>query len=163
MLTKSNEKDLDMECQNEEPNYSLSLQKLEQVECYADIIFYLKHGTCPNHFVGHGRRSLRLKASKYVITQMGLGWKNLDGLILRCVDEDEVKSIINEFHVGICGGHYATRTTNHKILKVGYYWPSIFYEVHKFVRCCEPCQLFPGKQKLASLHLHLVVVEAPFQ
>ena len=49
MLTESNEKDLDMVCQNEKPNYSPSLQKLEQVECYADIIFYLKHGTCPNH------------------------------------------------------------------------------------------------------------------
>ena len=48
MLTESNEKALDMVCQNEELNYSPSFQKLEQVECYADIIFYLKHGTCPN-------------------------------------------------------------------------------------------------------------------
>ena len=64
MLTENNEKALDMVCQNEEPNYSPSLQKLEQVECYADILFYLKHGTCPNHLVGHWRRSLRLKASK---------------------------------------------------------------------------------------------------
>ena len=80
-----------------------------------------------------------LKDSKYVITQMGLGWKKLDGLILRCVDEDEAKSLINEFHVGLCGGHYAARTTTHKILRAGYYCPSIFSDVHKFVRCCEPC------------------------
>ena len=70
---------------------------------------------------------------------MGLGWKNLDGLILRCVDEDEAKSLINEFHAGLCCGHYAAKTTTHKILRAGYHWPSIFFYVHKFVRCCEPC------------------------
>ena len=89
---------------------------------------------------------------------MGLGWKNPDGLILRCVDEDEAKSLINEFHVGLCCGHYATRTATHKP-----YWPSIFSDVHKFVRCCEPCQLFIGNHKLASFPLQPVVVEAPFQ
>ena len=63
----------------------------------------------------------------------------------------------------MCGGCYATRTTTHKIVRAGYYWPSIFSNVHNFVRCCEPCQLFNGKQKLASFPLHPVVVEDPFQ
>lgn len=112
--------------------------------------------------LSHKKRSLRLKASTYIITQAGLGWRNLDGLILRCVDEDEAKKIIDEFHVGFCGGHYATRTTTHKILRVGYYWPTIFSDVHKFVRHCKPCQLFTGKQKLDALPLQPVMVEALF-
>ena len=70
---------------------------------------------------------------------MRLRWINPDGLILRCVDEDEAKTLINEFHARLCGGHYAARTTTHKILRASYYWPSIFSDVHKFVRCCEPC------------------------
>ena len=95
MLTEGNEKALDMVCQNNDPEYSPNLQKLQQVEWYADIIFYLKHGTCLDHLEGHKRRALRLKTTKFVITQIGLGWKNPDGLILRCVDKDEAKSLIN--------------------------------------------------------------------
>jgi transposase InsO family protein len=68
-----------------------------------------------------------------------------------------------DFHSGFCGGHFAAKTTTHKILRAGYYWPTIFSDVHKMVRGCQQCQLFTGKQKLAALPLQLVVVEAPFQ
>jgi len=83
--------------------------------------------------------------------------------VLTCVDDIESKKLISEFHSGFCGGHYAARTTAHKILRAGYYWPSIFSDVHKFVRTCQAYQLFTGKQKLATLPLQPVIVEAPFQ
>jgi transposase InsO family protein len=70
---------------------------------------------------------------------------------------------LTEFHSGFCGGHYAAKTTTHKILRAGYYWPTIFSDVHKMVRSCQQCQMFSGKQKLAALPLQPVVVEAPFQ
>jgi hypothetical protein len=50
-----------------------NLLKLEQVEWYKDIIFYLKNLSCPRHLVGHKKRALRLKSSKYVLTRDGLG------------------------------------------------------------------------------------------
>ena len=65
--------------------------------------------------------ALRLKASKYVLTKDGLGRKNPDGIILNCVNHDESKIIIKEMHVGLCGGHYAPRTTVAKIMHAGYY------------------------------------------
>ena len=163
MLTEGNERALSMICQNNNQEFSPNLLKLEQVEWYADIIFYLQNLTCPSHLVGHKKRALRLKSSKYVLTKDGLGWKNPDGVILRCVDDVESKKLVDEFHAGFCGGHFATKTTTHKILRAGYYWPTIFLDVHQFVRKCEPCQLFTGKQKLAALPLQPVVVEAPFQ
>jgi transposase InsO family protein len=163
MLTEGNEKALGMICQNDNQEFPPNLLKLEQVEWYADIIFYLKNLTCPSHLVGHKKRALRLKSSKYVLTRDGLGWKNPDGVILRCVDDVESKKLMDEFHGGFCGGHFAAKTTTHKILRAGYYWPTIFSDVHQFVRKCEPCHLFTGKQKLAALPLQPVVVEAPFQ
>ena len=72
-------------------------------EWYKDIIYYLKSLTCLDHLVDHQRRALRLKASKCVLTQDGLGWKNLDGIILKCVNPNESKLIIKEMHVGLCG------------------------------------------------------------
>jgi hypothetical protein len=91
MLTTGNEQALDLVCQNSEhrPALSPELQRLEQHEWYADLIFFLTNLTCPSHLIGHKRRALRLKAAKYCIIQDGLGWRNPDGVILRCVDELE--------------------------------------------------------------------------
>jgi hypothetical protein len=151
MLTESNERALELVCQINDTDYPPNLQKLEQVEWYTDIIYYLKNLTCPSHLVGHKKRALRLKSAKYVLTRDGLGWRNPDGVILRCVDDVESKRLVDEFHGGFCGGHFAAKTTTHKILRAGYYWPTIFSDVHQFVRKCEPCQLFTGKLKLEAL------------
>lgn len=70
---------------------------------------------------------------------------------------------MTDLHEGLCGGHFAAKTTTHKILRAGYFWPSIYADVHKFVRNCKPCQLFAGKQKLAALPLQPILIEAPLK
>ena len=62
-----------MVCRIDVPASPLDVLKLEQVEWYSDIIFYLKNLKCPSHLIGHKRRALRIKASKYVIIKDGLG------------------------------------------------------------------------------------------
>ena len=74
--------------------------EFEKHDWYSDIIYCLKHLSCPPHLVEHRKGALRrLKANKYCLLQDGLGWKNPDGVILRCVGEDESK-ILQEFHAG---------------------------------------------------------------
>ena len=70
---------------------------------------------------------------------------------------------MEEFHSGQCGGHHYWKTTAHKILRAGYYWPSLFSDVYTFVRTCDACQKFVGKNQLKSLPLRLVTVTGPFQ
>jgi hypothetical protein len=48
-------------------------------------------------------------------------------------------------------------------MRASYYWPTLFRDTHSFVRACEACQRFEGKQKLLALPLDPVIVEAPFQ
>ena len=123
MLTQGNEKALGIICQssNSEQIVSDELQILEQHPWYTNIIFSLRNLTCPDHLLGHKIRALRLKETKYCLTKDGLGWRNPDGLILRCVDEAESKKLMVEFHARFCGGNFAARTTSHKILRAGYY------------------------------------------
>ena len=123
MLTQGNEKALGIifQSSNSEQSVSDELQRLEQHPWYTNIIFFLRNLTCPDHLLGHKRRELRLKETKYCLTKDGLGWRNPDGLILRCVDEPESKKLMVEFHSGFCGGHFAAKTTTHKILRAGYY------------------------------------------
>jgi hypothetical protein len=100
---------------------------------------------------------------KYCFTENGLGRKDPNGVLLRCVNQKEVEKLLKELHSGFCGGHFAARTTTHKILRDGYYWPSLFSDTHRYVRSCQPCQNFFGKHKLPTQPLKPVVVEAPFQ
>ena len=70
---------------------------------------------------------------------------------------------MHHFHSSTCGGHHYWKTTAHKILKAGYYWPVLFADVCTFVRACDQCQRFEGKQQLKSLPLRPVTVNGPFQ
>jgi hypothetical protein len=125
--------------------------------------YYMKNQTCPDHLIDYKRRALRLKASKYCMIQGGLGWKNLDGMILKCVDNIKAQKLMEELNIGFCGGHHVAQTTTHKILRARYYWPTMLADVHKFVKACQQCQLFTRKQHLVALPFQPVVVEAPFQ
>ena len=77
--------------------------------------------------------------------------------------ETEVKEKINEFHKKDCGGHLFWKTTTYKILRDGFYWPTLFKDVYKEVSTCHECKIFEGKRKLMSLSLVPISVENPFQ
>ena len=51
-------------------------------------------------------RFINLKVVKYCILNGCLYWKDLGGILLNCLLEDEAKKISKEFHEGDCGGHH---------------------------------------------------------
>jgi len=53
--------------------------------------------------------------------------------------------------------------TADKVLRAGYYWPSFFADVKKFVVSCHKCQIFEGKRKLLPLPLKPISTKKPFQ
>eukprot|EP00253_Pinus_taeda_P011737 PITA_11737 len=71
--------------------------------------------------------------------------------------------IMKEFHAGDCGGHLYWKSTVYKSLRVGYYWPSLFADVKKFVVLCHKCEIFEGKRKLLPLPLKPISTKKPFQ
>jgi len=62
--------------------------------------------------------------------QAGLWWKNVDGVILGCVSLEESENLLQQLHGGLCDEHFSARTTAHKILRAGYYWPSLLTDTH---------------------------------
>ena len=84
---------------NERESHILHID--ENHEWYRDIIYFLRNLSCPDHLVDHQRRALRLKAEKYTLTQDGIGWRNPDGIILKCVNEEESKTIVKEMHASV--------------------------------------------------------------
>jgi hypothetical protein len=129
---------------------------------YADIIYVLENLQAPPGMSKTKARFLKLKAVKFCILDNSLYWKDPGGILLSCLLEDDAKRAIQEFHKGDCGGHHYWKTTMHKILRAGYYWPTIFADVYKEVSSCHECQIFDGRRKLQPLPLKPISVEAPF-
>ena len=99
----------------------------------------------------------------YCILDKCLYWKNVSGLLLKCFPENDAEKVKHEFQEGECGSHLYWKTIANKILRAGYYWPTLFQDVHKMIIACHKCQLFEGKRKLLPLPLHPITVEAHFQ
>jgi hypothetical protein len=150
--------------QDDSPNQS-SWVDLPLTECawYRDILYFLQELRPPDGMGKSKARSLKLKAVKYCLIDQVLYWRDPLGVLLRCLSPQESQKVIFEFHNGLCGGHYFWKTTTHKILRAGYYWPTLFTDVCREVRACIRCQKFSGKQQLRPLPLKPVVVSAPFQ
>jgi len=127
MLIESNQEAIQL---RESEQINVVVSELEHDEWYSDLIYYLKNLSCHDHLVDYKRRALRLKAMKYCLTENGLGWKDLDGVLLRCVNQEEAEKLLKELHSGFWGGHFAACTTAHKILRAEYYWSSLFSDTH---------------------------------
>jgi len=123
--------------------YEVILNNIESL--YADIIFYLKNGYAPSNLDYTKKRALRLKAKQYQLVNDVLFRMNYDFVLLRCLEKSEAEKVLQELHDGPVGGHYAGDTTAHKILKVGYYWPTLFKDAHSYVRKCQVCQTAAGR------------------
>jgi ribonuclease HI len=130
---------------------------------YKDVIYFLQELRPPDGLQKSKARALKLKAVRYCLIDQALYWKDPLGVLLKCLGPPEAEMIMAEFHNGLCGGHHFWRATAHKILRAGYYWPTVFTDVCKGVRACIKCQKFAGKQQLRSLPLKPVVVSGPFQ
>jgi hypothetical protein len=108
-------------------------------------------------------RYLKLKAIRYFHIDQDLYWKDPLGIILRCLDPLEAQKIMFDFHDSICRGHHFWRTTAYKILRDGYFWPTLFIDVCEKIRACVKCQKFTGKKQLKYFPLKHVVDLGPFQ
>ncbi|GJS71553.1 reverse transcriptase domain-containing protein [Tanacetum coccineum] len=64
----------------------------------------------------------------------------LDQVIRRCVLGQEAFDILKACHSGPIGGHYGANYTAKKIFDSGFYWPTIYKDVHDFVTRCAICQ-----------------------
>ena len=51
----------------------------------------------------------------------------------------------------------------HKVLRVGYCWPTLFKDAHAHARKCQICQVNAGRERRLAFPLQLVTIENPFK
>ncbi|KAK3019364.1 hypothetical protein RJ639_004338 [Escallonia herrerae] len=96
------------------------------------IIKYLSTGELPSE--RHEGRNLRVRAARYALVEGVLYKKSFSLPYLRCLHPSESLYALQEVHEGIYGQHLGGRTLAQKILRQGYYWPTMQKDAIKFTR-----------------------------
>eukprot|EP00253_Pinus_taeda_P003432 PITA_03432 len=141
----------------------LVAENIASCDWYSVIIKFMLKLEIPPSFTQGQSRTIKLRTARYCINENLLYWRDPSGVLLRCLDKEQSMEVMQHFHSSMCGGHHYWNTTAHKILKAGYYWPSLFSDVFSFVKSCDRCQRFEGKQQLKSLPLKPIFEKGPFQ
>ena len=117
-------------------------------ECtwYKDIIHFLQKLQPPDGLEKKKVRDLKLKEIIYCVIDHIMYWKDPLGVLLICLDPKEDQKTITDFHDNLCGDHHFWRTTSYKILRAGYFLPSLITDVYEKIRACIKCQKFYGKK-----------------
>ena len=102
------------------------------------IAKYLEDGTLPTDIVE--ARKLKVKATRFILVHGILYRTGFSLPYLCCLDKLEAEYVMKEVHEGICGNHSGARSLVHKLVQVGYYWPTMQKDAVSYTRACDKCQ-----------------------
>jgi hypothetical protein len=72
--------------------------------------------------------------------------RTIDGVLLKCLGEEQAKVAVQEIHDGICGAHQSAYKMNWLLRRAGFYWPPMMDDCVKYQKGCEACQRFGNIQ-----------------
>ena len=143
---------------------SIDLLEVQQIRgdenCMTPIVGYLKEGKLPQ-----GRDEackLRIKSAKYVLMDEVLYNRGFSQPYLRCLAPNEANYILREVHEGACGNHSGARSLVHKVVRAGYYWPTIQADAKAYVKVCDQCQRFSNVPRQPLEYLTPMMAPWPF-
>ena len=108
------------------------------------IMSFLQDGHLPQN--ADEARKIKKRSARFTILNDTLYKRGFSMPYLKCVDEGEAEYILREVHEGICGDHAGPRSLVSKIMRTGYFWPTMQVDTSEFVKRCDKCQRFGNVQ-----------------
>ena len=87
-------------------------------------------------------KKIKKRAARFTILNDTLYKKGFSMTYLKCVNEDEAKYILEEIHEGVCGDYADPRSLVSKVIRIGYFWPTMQEDAVELVKKCDKCQRF---------------------
>ena len=104
------------------------------------IVAYLKNGTLLED--RDESRRLKVTVARFVLIADVLYKRGFSRPCLRCLTPDKVDYVMREVHEGVCGNHSGARSLDHKLIRAGYYSPTMQKDAQSYVKACDKCQHF---------------------
>ncbi|XP_072077793.1 uncharacterized protein [Arachis hypogaea] len=109
---------------------------------------YINTGTMPND--EPNLPLFRRRASFYTVLGNTLYRRGHSQPLLKCISKEEAEEVMAETHEGVCGNHIGGRALAAKILRTGYYWPTIKRDCITKVKSCDNCQRYGIPREIIS-------------
>jgi ribonuclease HI len=84
-------------------------------------------------------KRLKHRSRDFVLVGGQLYKKGISQPMLKCVTETEGIQILHEVHNEICGSHSGPKALAAKVIRQGFYWPTIICAANPVTRSCEAC------------------------
>nr|KYP60049.1 hypothetical protein KK1_015497 [Cajanus cajan] len=132
----------------------------EDLGWMTDIWSYLKEGTLPED--KNEARKIRMRSAKFIIIGDELFKRDISTPLLKCLTAPQAAYVIDEIHRGICGLHSGARSMAARVLRAGYYWPTLKSDCQDYIQKCKECQQFGNTHGQLPETLHHMISAWPF-
>ncbi|KAK0573789.1 hypothetical protein LWI29_013579 [Acer saccharum] len=99
---------------------------------------YLEENILPEDAVEAKR--IRYRSTQYTILRGEFVRRGFSKVLQRCIFGEKTGEILKSVHSGVCGNHTGGKSLAHKVLRQGFYWPTLFAEAQRFAESCKTCQ-----------------------
>ncbi|XP_016168924.1 uncharacterized protein LOC107611524 [Arachis ipaensis] len=124
------------------------------------ILQYLLNGVLPKDPKEANR--VKREVVNYTIITGQLYKRGFSQPLLKCIETGDTEYILHEIHEGCCSHHIGGRTLAQKIIRAGYFWPSIIRDSIQTVRNCDKCQKHSNYHKATPHQLNIITADRPF-
>ena len=96
---------------------------------------YIIDGSLPDDPIEEAK--IKARSARFTNHKGSLYKRGFFTPILKCIAGKDTEYVLREVHEGVCGNHIGARALAGKVLKQGYYWPTILRGATDLVRRCK--------------------------
>ncbi|KAM1249238.1 hypothetical protein ACFX2G_032626 [Malus domestica] len=138
----------------------ISILPVNVEEWRQPLINYLEHGMLPDD--PKHRSEIRRRAHRFLYYKGTLYRRSFEGVLLRCLGEEEANQAMEEAHSGICRAHQSGPKLHFQLKRMGYYWPSMVKDCLEYAKRCQACQFHANFIHQPPEPLHPTATSWPF-
>jgi hypothetical protein len=128
-----------------EPSVQRQKAYLHEVNAISEIqdwrgplIRYITSGELPSN--PKERTKLKRRAYSFTLVEGTLYKRGFHILLIKCLGLNEAQEALAETHDGICGQNLGAKALSKKVLRAGYFWPTMLKDTKDYVNICDKCQ-----------------------
>jgi len=88
----------------------------------------------------HERTRLKRRACSFTLVEGILYKRGFITPLIKFLGPNETQEVLANVHDGICGQHLGAKALAKKVLRAGYYWPTMWKDAQDYVNLCDKCQ-----------------------
>jgi hypothetical protein len=108
-------------------------------------------------------KKVKQQVLKYTSLDDDLYRRTIDGVLLKCLGQEQAKGAVREVHDRICGAHQSAYKMNFLLWRSGFYWLTMMDDCIKYPKGCKACQRFRNIQLAHVGVMNSIVKPWPFR